>query len=156
MPSNTFKKERDDNDAATGHGLGFPPVREGPWEGRGISDALQEGTAAPTGVTASVPNKPTRISPNPQPITTPDDPSRSTILAVHQYAPPRTRSHHRRLTVTSEARPAGSRGTSRKRGAAGSAATWEGTTSTTLGGDRPDVAQEQTRHPCPAEPEAGS
>ena len=37
-----------------GQVLGSPPVRGGAW-GRGRPDALQEGTMAPTGVTASVP-----------------------------------------------------------------------------------------------------
>ena len=121
-----------------GHVLGFPRYAMG-HGGRGISDVLQEGTSAPKGVTASLPDKLTRISPNRQPTTTTDDPSHSIILVVHQYAPPRSCSHHGRLTVASEARPTGSRGSSRKWGAAGIAGTREGTTSTTLDANRPDT-----------------
>ena len=66
--------------------LGFPPARGGAW-GRGIPDALQEGTVAPAGVTASVPAKPTEISPVRQPTTTLYDPSHSTKLAAHHHAP---------------------------------------------------------------------
>lgn len=120
--------------------LGFPPVRGGA-RGRGIPDALQEGTAAPTGVTASVPAKPTGISPVRQTPTPPADPSRSTKLAAHQHAPPRSWNHHRRLTMVSVARPTGPRGNSRERGSAESAATREGTTSIAIGGHRPDAAR---------------
>jgi len=62
-----------------------------------------------------VPATPTGISPDPQKTTSPDNPSRSTKRAVHQHAPPRSRRHHRRLTVAEIARPAGPRGGSWER-----------------------------------------
>ncbi|KAK1619277.1 hypothetical protein QYE76_024794 [Lolium multiflorum] len=54
------------------------------------------------GVTASVPAKPTGISPDPRNLAL-DTPSCSTTLATHHHAPPRPCKHHRRLTVTNKA-----------------------------------------------------
>jgi hypothetical protein len=71
-----------------GQVLGFPPVRGGGEEG-GTPDALQEGRMAPAGVTASVPNEPARISPDPDQ----HHPERSkepTQHVAHQHAPPRS------------------------------------------------------------------
>ena len=80
--------------------LGFPPVHGGAC-GRGKPGALQEGSVAPAGVTASVPAKPTGISPVRHTSTSPAAPSHSTNLAAHQHAPPRSWNHHRRLTMVS-------------------------------------------------------
>ena len=119
-----------------GQVLGFPPVRGGAW-GRGRSDALQEGRMAPMGVTA----KPARISPIRQTPTTPNGPTRTTRQATHERAPPRTCHHHRRLTVVIEARPTRARGSIRERRTAARATTPEETTSTAIGGHRPDAAR---------------
>ena len=97
--------------------LGFPPVHGGAC-GRGKPGALQEGSVAPAGVTASVPAKPTGISPVRHTSTSPAAPSHSTNLAAHQHAPPRSLDHHRRLTMEREARPTDLRGDSREQGAA--------------------------------------
>ena len=112
-----------------------------------MPDALQEGTAAPTSVTASVPARPTRISPAHQPTTTPDDPSRATKHTAHQLAPPRSSSLHRRLTMANETGPTETRRRNREPGAATSAASREGTSSTAPGGIRPDATQGQTGPP---------
>ena len=112
-----------------------------------MPDALQEGTAAPTSVTASVPARPTRISPAHQPTTTPDNPSRATKQTAHQLAPPRSSSLHRRLTMANETGPTETRRRNREPGAATSAASREGTSSTAPGGIRPDAAQGQTGPP---------
>ena len=66
-----------------GQVLGFPPVRGGAW-GRGRPDALQEGTMAPTGVTASVPASRPRFLPSAKH----PHPERSD--ALHQTSHPRT------------------------------------------------------------------
>ena len=63
---------------------GIPPVRRGQW-GRGRSDALQEGPAAPAGVTASVMDEPPGIYPNPN---NHQHPGRSEVL--HQNCRPPT------------------------------------------------------------------
>ena len=112
-----------------------------------MPDALQEGTAAPTGVTASVPALPTRISPDHPPTTTPDDPSRATKHTAHQLAPPRSSSLHRCLTMANETGPTETRRRNQEPGAATSAASREGTSSTAPGGIRPDAAQGQTGPP---------
>jgi hypothetical protein len=64
IQSNTFKKERDDNATIAWTSPRVSPVREGGWR-KGTPEALKEGMAAPAGVTASVPNKPTGISADP-------------------------------------------------------------------------------------------
>jgi hypothetical protein len=64
VQSNTFKKERDDNATVARTSPRVSPVREGGWR-KGTPEALKEGMAAPAGVTASVPNKTTGISPDP-------------------------------------------------------------------------------------------
>jgi hypothetical protein len=100
--------------------LGFPPIRGGARKKGVHTDALQEGMAAPKGVTASVsafrqgfldfsipPKKPR-----------PDAPSHSTKLAVHQLAPPRSCNHHRRLTETEVTRPTGTKKGIREHGTA--------------------------------------
>jgi hypothetical protein len=63
LPSNIFKKESDDDDSVARTSPRVSPVRGG-WWGRGTPEALQEGTATPAGVTTSVPDKPTMISPD--------------------------------------------------------------------------------------------
>ena len=115
-----------------------------------MPDALQEGTAAPTSVTASVPARLTRISPDHQPAMTPDNPSRATKHTAHQLAPPRSSSLHRRLTKANETGPTETRRRNREPGAATSAAPREGTSSTAPGGIRPDAAQGQTGPPRPS------
>uniref|UniRef100_R7W8R1 Lipoxygenase 2 n=1 Tax=Aegilops tauschii TaxID=37682 RepID=R7W8R1_AEGTA len=67
---------------------GFPPVHEG-WWGRDISDAPQEGPMAPASVTASVPDKPTRISPDPQ-----SPPSPEALRDAPPQQPPTSLFHH--------------------------------------------------------------
>jgi hypothetical protein len=64
VQSNTFKKERDDNTTAAWTSPRVSSVHEGGW-GKGTPEALKEGMVAPTGITASVPNKPMGISPDP-------------------------------------------------------------------------------------------
>jgi hypothetical protein len=87
LPSNTFKKKSyNDDDVARTSPRVSPSTRRG-W-GRGTLEALQEETATPVGVTTSVPVKPTRISPDPQKTTTPNDRECSTQLAAHLLAPP--------------------------------------------------------------------
>jgi hypothetical protein len=67
--------------------LGFPPVRGGARE-KGTPDALQEGMAAPVGVTSSVPAFRQGFLPTPKNNHDPDAPSRSTKLVAQQLAPP--------------------------------------------------------------------
>jgi hypothetical protein len=62
--------------------LGFLPVHGGEW-GRGTPDALQEGRATREGVTALVTTESTRISPDPQKTTTPNNPEHSIKLVGH-------------------------------------------------------------------------
>ena len=131
--------------------LGFPPVHGGAC-GRGKPGALQEGPVAPAGVTASVPVKPTGISPVRHTSTSPAAPSHSTNLAAHQHAPPRSLDHHRRLTMEREARPTDLRGDSREQGAAKNSSHTGGTTSTALGGHRPDATIGAHQAHGPAEP----
>lgn len=64
----------------------------------------------PTGIATSVSAKPTGVSPVRHTPTTPTDPPRSTTRAAHQHAPPRSWSHHGRLTMELEAGPMGLRG----------------------------------------------
>ena len=131
--------------------LGFPTVHGGAC-GRGKPGALQEGPMAPAGVTASVPAKPTGISPVRHTSTSPAAPSHSTNLAAHQHAPPRSLDHHRRLTMEREARPTDLRGDNREQGAAKNSSHTGGTTSTALGGHRPDATIGAHQAHGPAEP----
>jgi hypothetical protein len=104
VPSNTFKKEYNDDDVVARTSPRVSPGTRRGWK-RGTPEALQEGMVAPAGVTASVLNKPTGISPDPQKITTSDDPECSAQLAAHKHAPPRSWCHPRRLTVVTNTRP---------------------------------------------------
>ena len=106
----------------------------------------------PTGITASVPAKPAGVSPVCHTPTTPTYPPRSTTLAAHQHAPPRPLGSHRHLTMESEESPTDPRRDNWERGAAESAATREGTTSTTLSGHRPDTARREHQAHGLAEP----
>jgi hypothetical protein len=63
--SNTFKKECDDSAAAARTSSRVSSVHKGGGEG-GTPEALQDGIAAPAGITASVPEKKTWISPDTQ------------------------------------------------------------------------------------------
>jgi hypothetical protein len=56
IPSNTSKKGSDNNDAATWNDPRFSPIRYMEW-GRGIPDALQEGTTTPVSITMLVPRR---------------------------------------------------------------------------------------------------
>ena len=110
VPSNTFMKGCDDDAAAARSG---PRVSPGTRKGGGeeVPDALQEGMATPTGVTASVPDGADRGFAHPQKTTTPDGPKRSTQSTANQHAPPRKRHQLCHLTVDIGARP---RGTSKR------------------------------------------
>jgi hypothetical protein len=77
--SNTFNKESDDDAAASRTSPRVSPSTLR-WVGKGYPDVLHEGMTAPTGVTASVPDEPTRFLPTPK---------HSTKLAADQHAPPR-------------------------------------------------------------------
>ena len=73
--------------------------------------------------------------------TTPNGPTRSTRQATHVRAPPWPCHHHRRLTVVTKARTTRTRGSSRERRTAVRATMPEETTSTAIGGHRPDAAR---------------
>jgi hypothetical protein len=73
VPSNTFKKENDNEAAAARTSPRVSPSTQR-GVGKGYTRCPSGKKAAPTGVTASMSNKPTEISPNPQKTTTPDDP----------------------------------------------------------------------------------
>lgn len=118
---------------------------------RGIRDTLQEGTMAPTGVAVSVQAKPTEVSPAHHTLTIPTNLSHSITLSVQQHVPPWSWSQHCRLTMEFEEGPIGPRGSSWERGAAVSAATREGTTSTAAGVTDRTQPEEQSRHIGPAE-----
>jgi hypothetical protein len=124
-----------------GQVLGFPLVRGGGW-GRGTPEALQEGRATPAGVTTSVPDKPTGISPDPQKTTTPSD------RRAPPNLPPTCLRHHdlgnhpRRLTAVTNTRPR-VRGWDNGNRGSHNAAVREGTASTARHrGSRPDVTTE--------------
>ena len=140
IPSSTFRKEHDDDDAAARTGPRVSPdTRRGVGKGKtrrpsGRNDGAHGRHRVGAG-------KPARISPIRQTPTTPNGPTRSTRQATHERAPPRTCHHHRRLTVVIEARPTRTRGSSRERGTAARAATPGETTSTAIGGHRPDAAR---------------
>jgi hypothetical protein len=85
--------------------LGFPPVHGGARKKGGTPDALQEGMAAPKGVTALVSAFRQGFLLTPQKNHARNAPSHSTKLAAHQLAPPRSCNHHRRLTETEATRP---------------------------------------------------
>jgi hypothetical protein len=117
VPSNTFKKGCDDDDAAARSEPRVSPGTRKDRENRASPDALQEGRVAPAGVTASVSAEPTGISPDPRSPAL-DAPSCSTTLAAHHLTPPRPCKHHRRLTVTNELGTSGTRRAIREREAA--------------------------------------
>ena len=106
-------------------------------EGRGrvAPDALQEGSAAPTGVAASVSDRPTGVSPDPNLHL---GCSRACHQTDHHLAPPWSRSlhavspRHHEVRSAQQGIGAGTRGRS-------TVGTREGTTSTVNAGSRPDT-----------------
>jgi hypothetical protein len=100
-----------------GLGLGFPLICRGVRR-RGTPGALQEGMAAPVGVTASVPAIRQGFLPTPKKPRPPTLHRAPPKLVAHQLAPPRSCNHHRRLIVNKVARPTGPRRDIQERGAA--------------------------------------
>ncbi|XP_044358760.1 translation initiation factor IF-2 [Triticum aestivum] len=110
-----------------------PGTRRG--ERKGRPDALQEGPAAPTGVAASVSDRPTGVSPDPNLHL---GCSRACHQTDHHLAPPCSRSlhavspRHHGVRSAQQGIEAGTRGRS-------TVGTREGTTSTVNDGSRPDT-----------------
>ena len=101
--STTSKKGTTTTTLLLGHFLGFPPVCP-----RGFpryAEGWERGTPTPfrkdgdTRRRHRIGAETTRISPDLQKTTPPDAPCSSTNLTAHQYTPPRSCSHHHRLTV---------------------------------------------------------
>jgi hypothetical protein len=114
--ASTFNKGCNDVDAAARTGPRFSPYAEGRGK-RGTPYALQEGMAAPVGITASVPAFRQGFLLTPKKNHVPDALSHSTKLAAHQLAPVRSCNDHRHLTVIVE-RSTGTKMGIRERGTA--------------------------------------
>jgi hypothetical protein len=153
--ASTFKKGCDDVDAAARTKPRVSPGTRRGAEERDTPDALQEGMAAPLGVTASVPAFRQGFLLTPKKNHAPDTPSHSTKLAAHQLAPPRSCNHHRRLTVTKVVRPTETEKGIRKQGAAGQRTRGRARPPPPMAVTDRTQQQEQTRPSGPAEP-AGS
>ena len=130
---------------------GFPPVPD-EVRGRVAPDALQEGPATPTGVAASVSDRPTGVSLDPNLHL---GCSRACHQTDHQLAPPWSRSLHAVSPRHHEVRSArqGIGAGTRGRGTVG---TREGTTSTVNNGSRPDTQEGAYQARVPTGPAGNS
>jgi len=95
-----------------GQVLGFPPVRGGAW-GRGRPDALQEGTMAPTGVTASGPASRPGFLPSAK------HPQPRTVRRAPPDKPPTNVRHHGLAIITAASPWSSKRDRRGREGAAG-------------------------------------
>ena len=152
-PSNTFRKDCDDDDAAARTNPRISPGtrREA---GERYSRRPSRRLMAPAGVTASVPGGPERDFALPLIPTTQDQP------AAPPRQPPTNLRYHSHEDTTVVSPPQTLRGRPNQTrpppiGTRSTTATWEGTTSTGTSRSRPDAGAGARRTPCPAGPRSG-
>ena len=154
VPSTTFKKECDDDDAAARTNPRISPGTRRVEGGRGSPDALQEGWRRPQASPRWCRQDLTWISPDPS-----HPPPRTNLRLHHTCRPPTCASTVTRTPPSShhgQRSEAGQIQTRHPKTRTGStAATREGTTSTGLGGSRPGIAAEAHQTKCPAGPRTG-